>query len=189
MGHFVSCSVCALLVPPVGTLKSFPQDCGWIPNSFPLLKPPLKTRLLLCYCCFIVCLWEGVGGSRMPTGRLRTLGSDPGTLRVKWQRGWCIEFCSRSLCAANKYVPRAVLVDLEPGTMDSVRSGTFGQLFRPDNFIFGTLFFRFFTFLYFVCFPLALGNCSPMRTRHMSSYSYVFIVSFSFNAMACRTVV
>ncbi|XP_012944022.1 tubulin beta-4 chain [Aplysia californica] len=36
-----------------------------------------------------------------------------------------------------KYVPRAVLVDLEPGTMDSVRSGPFGQIFRPDNFIFG----------------------------------------------------
>ncbi|KAK2094745.1 hypothetical protein P7K49_028483 [Saguinus oedipus] len=35
-----------------------------------------------------------------------------------------------------KYVPRAALVDLEPGTMDSVRSGPFGQLFRPDNFIF-----------------------------------------------------
>ncbi|MEJ1280113.1 hypothetical protein NN561_011053 [Cricetulus griseus] len=38
---------------------------------------------------------------------------------------------------AQKYVPRAALVDLEPGTMDSVRSGPFGQLFRPDNFIFG----------------------------------------------------
>ena len=25
----------------------------------------------------------------------------------------------------------------EPGTMDSVRSGPFGQIFRPDNFIFG----------------------------------------------------
>ena len=37
----------------------------------------------------------------------------------------------------NKYVPRAVLVDLEPGTMDSVRSGPFGQIFRPDNFVFG----------------------------------------------------
>ncbi|KAF9818378.1 hypothetical protein SFRURICE_017800, partial [Spodoptera frugiperda] len=36
-----------------------------------------------------------------------------------------------------KYVPRAVLVDLEPGTMDSVRSGPYGQLFRPDNFVFG----------------------------------------------------
>lgn len=32
---------------------------------------------------------------------------------------------------------RAVLVDLEPGTMDSVRAGPFGQLFRPDNFVFG----------------------------------------------------
>ncbi|KAG3294687.1 TUBB-like [Ictidomys tridecemlineatus] len=28
-----------------------------------------------------------------------------------------------------KYVPRAILVDLEPGTMDSI--------FRPDNFVFG----------------------------------------------------
>ena len=25
--------------------------------------------------------------------------------------------------------------DLEPGTMDSVRAGPFGQLFRPDNFV------------------------------------------------------
>ncbi|KAM0682733.1 Tubulin beta chain (Beta tubulin) [Mitosporidium daphniae] len=36
-----------------------------------------------------------------------------------------------------KYVPRAVLVDLEPGTMDSVRAGPLGRLFRPDNFVFG----------------------------------------------------
>jgi tubulin beta len=48
-----------------------------------------------------------------------------------------------------KYVPRAVLVDLEPGTMDSgltpeiyfciyflVKSGPFGALFKPDNFVF-----------------------------------------------------
>uniref|UniRef100_A0A3P9KM97 Tubulin/FtsZ GTPase domain-containing protein n=1 Tax=Oryzias latipes TaxID=8090 RepID=A0A3P9KM97_ORYLA len=39
--------------------------------------------------------------------------------------------------SSHKYVPRSVLVDLEPGTMESVRSGAFGQLFRPDNFIFG----------------------------------------------------
>ncbi|XP_044271330.1 tubulin beta chain-like [Tribolium madens] len=36
-----------------------------------------------------------------------------------------------------RYVPRAVLVDLEAGTMDTVRSGPFGRLFAPDNFIFG----------------------------------------------------
>ncbi|RAL10871.1 tubulin beta chain [Aspergillus homomorphus CBS 101889] len=39
--------------------------------------------------------------------------------------------------AGRKYVPRAVLVDLEPGTMDAIRSGPIGSLFRPDNFIFG----------------------------------------------------
>ena len=36
-----------------------------------------------------------------------------------------------------KYVPHAILVDLEPGTMDSVHLGPFGQTFRPDNFVFG----------------------------------------------------
>ena len=34
-----------------------------------------------------------------------------------------------------RYVPRAILMDLEPGTMDSVRAGPFGQLFRPDSFV------------------------------------------------------
>jgi hypothetical protein len=31
-----------------------------------------------------------------------------------------------------RYVPRAVLMDLEPGTMDSVRAGPYGQIFRPE---------------------------------------------------------
>ncbi|XP_026820238.1 tubulin beta chain-like isoform X2 [Rhopalosiphum maidis] len=39
--------------------------------------------------------------------------------------------------SGGKYVPRAVLVDLEPGSLDTVRSGPYGQLFRPDNFVFG----------------------------------------------------
>jgi len=33
--------------------------------------------------------------------------------------------------------PRACLVDLEPGTMDAVRNGQYGELFRPENFVFG----------------------------------------------------
>lgn len=36
-----------------------------------------------------------------------------------------------------RYVPRAVLVDLEPGTMDTVRSSSVGGIFKPDNFVFG----------------------------------------------------
>ncbi|XWS49940.1 hypothetical protein CRYUN_Cryun12cG0045700 [Craigia yunnanensis] len=39
--------------------------------------------------------------------------------------------------SGGRYVPRAALMDLEPGTMDSLRTGTYGQLFRPDNFVFG----------------------------------------------------
>lgn len=30
-------------------------------------------------------------------------------------------------------MPRAVLIDLEPGTMDAVRAGPFGNLFRPGK--------------------------------------------------------
>jgi len=37
----------------------------------------------------------------------------------------------------NKYVPRSIMVDLEPGTADAIRSSSFGKLFRPDNFVFG----------------------------------------------------
>jgi len=36
-----------------------------------------------------------------------------------------------------KYVPRAVLVDLEPGTLDAFRAGEYGAMFRPDNFVHG----------------------------------------------------
>lgn len=41
------------------------------------------------------------------------------------------------LFKTGRYVPRAILVDLEPGTMDAAKSGPYGKLFRPDNFIFG----------------------------------------------------
>ncbi|KAK2089544.1 Tubulin beta 8B [Saguinus oedipus] len=48
----------------------------------------------------------------------------------------CISvYCNEA--SGGRYVARTVLVDLEPGTVDSVHSGPFGQIFRPDNFIFG----------------------------------------------------
>ena len=34
-----------------------------------------------------------------------------------------------------RYVHRVLLMDLEPGTMNSVRTGPLGQWFKPDNFI------------------------------------------------------
>jgi tubulin beta len=35
-----------------------------------------------------------------------------------------------------RYVPRAVVVDLEPGVLDNIKSGPQASLFRPDNMIF-----------------------------------------------------
>ena len=52
----------------------------------------------------------------------------------------CVRFGNYLLkfdVTVGRYVPRAILMDLEPGTMDSVRSGPYGQIFRPDNFVFG----------------------------------------------------
>jgi len=43
-------------------------------------------------------------------------------------------------CASDdnrRYTPRAVLVDLEPGTLDKIQSDSIGALFKPDNFIRG----------------------------------------------------
>ncbi|KAL7204036.1 hypothetical protein ACSBR2_017157 [Camellia fascicularis] len=39
--------------------------------------------------------------------------------------------------SCGRFVPRAVLLDYKPGTMDNVRSEPYDQIFRPDNFIFG----------------------------------------------------
>ncbi|XP_049848104.1 tubulin beta chain-like [Schistocerca gregaria] len=36
-----------------------------------------------------------------------------------------------------RYVPRSILVDLEPGTLDVIKASQQGNLFRPNNFIFG----------------------------------------------------
>lgn len=64
-------------------------------------------------------------------------------------------------------MPRAVLVDLEPGTMDSVRSGPFGQVFRPDNFVFGKLHYIMSKFLNYVALRLLssvwICLCRPER--------------------------
>jgi len=39
--------------------------------------------------------------------------------------------------AGGRYVPRAVLLDLEPGVLDSIRAAPYGQIFKPDNFVAG----------------------------------------------------
>lgn len=38
---------------------------------------------------------------------------------------------------AGKHVPRAIFVDLEPTVVDEVRTGTYRQLFHPEQLITG----------------------------------------------------
>ena len=37
-----------------------------------------------------------------------------------------------------KHVPRSIFVDLEPSVIDEVRTGTYRQLFHPEQLITGT---------------------------------------------------
>ena len=39
--------------------------------------------------------------------------------------------------STKRYVPRSINVDLEPGTIDTMKTGKMGQLFKPDSFICG----------------------------------------------------
>jgi len=38
---------------------------------------------------------------------------------------------------SGKYVPRAVMIDLEPTVIDEIRTGTYRQLFHPEYLISG----------------------------------------------------
>lgn len=44
-----------------------------------------------------------------------------------------------SILPDERYVPRAILVDLDPGSMNSALSGPYGSLFKPDNVVVGTV--------------------------------------------------
>jgi tubulin beta len=43
--------------------------------------------------------------------------------------------CSYHEASGGKYVPRAVLFDLEPGVIDAARASLLGELFRPGYLV------------------------------------------------------
>lgn len=44
----------------------------------------------------------------------------------------------KEVSSHHRYVPRATLIDLEPATLDTIKSSTIGSMFSPDNFVFGS---------------------------------------------------
>ena len=66
-----------------------------------------------------------------------------------------------------------MLLDLEPGTMDSVRSGPYGQIFRPDNFVFGQVgcfIFHMFSFFLSRPDPTLKKTCGRGRAATISFF-------------------
>uniref|UniRef100_A0A8C2PBS3 Tubulin beta chain n=2 Tax=Capra hircus TaxID=9925 RepID=A0A8C2PBS3_CAPHI len=112
-------------------LKEHPGSDRCCPSIYPPVSPASEIITLSLESLLVV---------HRRAGKSRTCGCAGGTCsgEVCCPRNQRLTL-KGGLCSlpAQKYVPRAALVDLEPGTMDSVRSGPFGQLFRPDNFIFG----------------------------------------------------
>lgn len=72
--------------------------------------------------------------------------------------------------SGGKYVPRAILVDLEPGTMDSIRSGPYGQIFRPDNFVFG----EYATNRWLICTYIWFSLCTVENKGFSSMWSTIY---------------
>ncbi|KAG0504330.1 hypothetical protein M758_1G323400 [Ceratodon purpureus] len=77
-------------------------------------------------CWELYCLEHGIqADGNMPCNRGCTPGSDEAFMT----------FFSET--HAKKYVPRCVFLDLEPTVVDEVRTGTYRQLFHPDQLISG----------------------------------------------------
>ena len=50
------------------------------------------------------------------------------------KEGTHVYFTSSRGC---RYVPRSIMVDLEPATLDTVKNSSYGKVFKPDNFVSG----------------------------------------------------
>lgn len=72
-------------------------------------------------CWELYCLEHGI----KPDGTMPNAGDDQGFQTFFSETG------------SGKYVPRAVMVDLEPTVVDEVRNGAYSQLFHPDQLISG----------------------------------------------------
>lgn len=72
--------------------------------------------------------WEIVAGEH----GINSTGAYDGDSPLQLER---INVYFNEAYGGKKYVPRAILVDLEPGTMEAAQSGIVGKLFRPDNFV------------------------------------------------------
>lgn len=90
----------------------------------------------------IVSLQAGQAGNQIGAAFWETIaqehgidpsGSHEGSTDVQLERAG-VYFSEGS---SGRFVPRAVMLDLEPGVVDTIKNSKMGEMFRPDNFVFG----------------------------------------------------
>merc|ERR1711881_176316 len=124
----------------MGTLVLHPKEYRHSKPRLNTLKPPTQhTTMRECIsihigqagvqignaCWELYCLEHGI----QPDGQMpsdKTIGGGDDSFNT---------FFSET--GAGKYVPRAVMMDLEPTVIDEVRTGTYRQLFHPEQLISG----------------------------------------------------
>ena len=88
---------------------------------------PLLTRVridVFCFCLLLSCRLGIQPDGQMPSDK--TIGGGDDAFNT---------FFSET--GAGKHVPRCVFIDLEPTVIDEVRTGTYRQLFHPEQLISG----------------------------------------------------
>jgi hypothetical protein len=88
---------------------------------------------------------------------------------------------------AGKHVPRCIFLDLEPTVVDEVRTGTYRQLFHPEQLISGKEdAANNFARGHYTSTPLPLARCSPML--HIPPCSFSCSVQLHCHARAASTL-
>lgn len=103
----------------MGAVRATPLS-SWRANS--LVFAPTAT-ILISTCSYL--LEHGLGHDGRPDPNATDIG-DPGSFETFFTE-----------TSNGKHVPRALFVDLDPGPIDEIRTGSYRQLFHPELLISG----------------------------------------------------
>ena len=94
----------------------------------------LINQLDICKCCyFLLQFWETICEEHDLDHEGNVIGK-----RSEIKHGKLgVYFNEVQRKNGSGYVPRTVLIDLEPGALDNIRGGLTRRLYKPENFVVG----------------------------------------------------
>jgi len=115
------------------------------PPPHPKLKIPRKTmahKLPVKKMREIISISAGQCGSQLQAAHWGTIANEHGVTPQGRFEGNDDLLCERlnvyfTETQSGRWVPKSIFCDLEPASLQAVQSSTIGELFKPDNFIYG----------------------------------------------------